>query len=362
MIYRNFNMTNEIVYINSINENTLQRLSGADMDSDTMLLTDNDLLIAAAKKNYAVYKVPTNLVQSKTTKRVFTAKDKADLDVKTSVNKIGEIVNLSQQLNSLYWEHLHNGETVEANEELYNDICKLDVLSGIEIDKAKKEFTIDSAKEIEILKKKYRLEDGGKTVKPMFFKMITTENGYELPPDTTYRYFETPMDYLQRIINSTNYRQARAFKIEAIPFMDIIRVPETKVKSGYYGIVKDKIINTIKQYKLSITQLFVTYNEKDKFGKELIKETAAKYKRECMDVIDKMSSHEYLMYIVLKEVEKKENRSIKNLMFEVLFGKPNETFMGMIEKSKDKICVIEEDPNGEEQYYSLRFKRVCANF
>lgn len=81
-----------------------------------------------------------------------------------------------------------------------------------------------------------------------------------------------------------------------------------------------------------------------------------------MDVIDKMSSHEYLMYIVLKEVEKKENRSIKNLMFEVLFGKPNETFMGMIEKSKDKICVIEEDPNGEEQYYSLRFKRVCANF
>ena len=353
-----FNMTNEIVYINSIKENVLQRLSGADMDSDTMLLTDDELLIAAARKNYDIYKVPTNLVQSKKTKRVYTARDKADLDVKTSVNKIGEIVNLSQQLNSLYWERLHNGGTFEENEELYNDICKLDVLSGIEIDKAKKEFSIDSVREIEILKRKYRLEDDGKTIKPMFFKMITTENGYELPPDTIYRYFETPMDYLQRIINSTNYRQARAYKINVIPFMDIIREPSTNVKSGYYGLIKDKIIATIKQYKMSIAQLFVNYKEKDQYGKEQIKETATRYKRECMDVIDKMSSHEYLMYIVLKEVEKKENRSIKNLMFEVLFGKPNETFMGMIEKSRAQIGVIEEDEDGEETYYSLKFKRV----
>ena len=311
-------MTNEIVYINSIGENILQRLSGADMDSDTMLLTDNELLIQTARKNYGVYLVPTNCVSAQKTKRRYNSSDRADLDVRTSVNKIGEIVNLSQQLNSLYWEHLHSGKSIEANQELYWDICKLDVLSGVEIDKAKKEFTIDSGKEIDILKRKYHIEEDGKTLKPMFFKMITTENGYALPPDTMYRYFETPMDYLQKIISSANYRQARLTNKDIIPLMDIIKKPTAK--SGAYNIVRDKIIEMIKFYKTRIIETYIGYDDKDKAGKQLAREIAAQLKQECENAISKMSSHEYLMYLVLKEVEKKENRSIKNLMFEIMFG------------------------------------------
>ena len=357
LIDRYFNMSNEIVYINSIGENTLQRLSGADMDSDTMLLTDNELLIGAAEKNYHIYKVPTNLVNSTKTKRYYNSEHKADLDVRTSVNKIGEIVNLSQQLNSLYWENLYNGGTIEENSELYNDICKLDVLSGIEIDKAKKEFSIDSGREIDILKRKYRVDDEGKTVKPMFFKMITTENGFELSPNVTYRYFNTSMDYLQRIITSTNYRQARQSRIDIVPFVEIIKTPEVS-KSGYYGQLKDKILETIRGYKDLIKQLYINYNDKDKYGKELIKEAAAEYKLLCMDEINKMSAHEYLMYITLKELDKKENKSIRTLMFEVLFGKPDETFISMINKSKEPIEKLEESNNGTENYYCFHFKRV----
>ena len=70
-----FNMTNEIVYINSIGENILQRLSGADMDSDTMLLTDNELLIQTARKNYGVYLVPTNCVSAQKTKRRYNSSE-----------------------------------------------------------------------------------------------------------------------------------------------------------------------------------------------------------------------------------------------------------------------------------------------
>ena len=357
LIDKYFNMSKEIVYINSIGDNILQRLSGADMDSDTMLLTDNDILIRVAEKNYHTYRVPTNLVESKKTQRYYTCYDKADLDIRTSVNKIGEIVNLSQQLNSLYWQRIHSGISVGENEELYNDICKLDVLSGIEIDKAKKEFAIDSGKEIDILKRKYKLEDDGKTIKPMFFKMITLENGYSLSGDISYRYFDTPMDYLQKIINATNYRQARAHKLSLIPFMDVVRAPETAVKSGYYGSQKTKIIDTIREYKEMIKRLYIGYEEKDRQGKELIREEAAAYKRECIKFIDKLSSHEYLMYIVLKDLEGKENRDIKTLMFEVLFGKPNETFMKMINVSKEPISRIEEDENGKEIYYNIRFSR-----
>lgn len=329
-------------------------------DSDTILITDNKLLIEAAQKNCGVYKVPTNCVRAQKVRRHYKALDKADLDVKTSVNKIGEIVNLSQQLNSLYWEKLNHGETATDNEELYNDICKLAVLSGIEIDKAKKEFTIDSGREIEILKSKYRLEENGRTTKPMFFKMITTENGYELPPDTSYRYFDTSMDYLQKILQKTNYRQARQLNKDTIPLMDIIHKPTTNVRSGKYNIIRDHIIEMLKTYKATIAGIYFGFEGKTVDEKNRVVMDASFIKDQCLKTISKMSSHQYLMWLILKEVEKKENRSIRTLMFETMFGKPDETFMKMVNESKEPIYTLVEDPEGTEKYYGFTYKRITS--
>ena len=357
LIEKYFNMSNEIVYINAIGENTLQRLSGADYDSDTMLLTDNPILVGKAKENYEVYKVPTSLVRSKKTRRHYTAEDKADLDVKTSVNKIGEIVNLSQQLNSLYWDRLHSGSTVEQEEELYNDVCKLDVLSGIEIDKAKKEFTIDSGKEIDALKAKYRLEDNEKQVKPMFFKMITTENGYKLNDKTVYRYFKTSMDYYQKVINSFNFRMARKYKEETIPFMDIVKVPESKCRAGYYYHVKDQIIEILLAAKAAISQAYVGYDEMDKEERQIAKERAAEARLEYMQIVDDLSENEYLMYLVLKEMDNPKYRALRMAMFEILFGKPNEVFIKMINESREDLHEIIEEKGGEISLYGREYSR-----
>lgn len=67
-------------------------------------------------------------------KRYYTVEQQADLDVKTSVNKIGEIINESQRLNSILWERLNKGASISEVENLYCDICKLSALSGIEIE------------------------------------------------------------------------------------------------------------------------------------------------------------------------------------------------------------------------------------
>lgn len=171
------------------------------------------------------------------------------------------VVNLSQQLNSLYWEKINHGATTDECKELYDDIAKLAVLSGIEIDKAKREFVIDSGREIETLKKKYRIVNDNKTVKPLFFKMITTENGYELSDSIYYRAFETPMDYLQKIIASTNFRQARQYKIDVIPFMDIVKRPNNLSRGGYAKISKDKIIIAVRQAKDDIKRLYIDYQQ-----------------------------------------------------------------------------------------------------
>lgn len=129
-----FNLSKAIVCVNAIGENILQRLQGADFDSDTVLLTDNKQLITAAKKHYNDFKVPTNMVAATKRKRYYTVEQQADLDVKTSVNKIGEIINESQRLNSILWERLNKGASISEVENLYCDICKLSALSGIEIE------------------------------------------------------------------------------------------------------------------------------------------------------------------------------------------------------------------------------------
>lgn len=353
-----FNLTPEIVCVNSIGENILQRLSGADFDSDTMLITDNPLLVRKATENYHTYKVPTNCVCSQKKKRHYTPEDKADLDVKTSINKIGEIVNLSQQLNSLYWERVNGGGSIAENAELYNDICKLDVLSGIEIDKAKREYSVDSGKEIDFLKRKYKLFDDEKTVRPMFFKMITQENGYTLPSGTIYRFFNTSMDYLQKVISSANYRQARASSKVIIPFADIIRAPATDVRSGYYCDLRDRILTNIRDTKDKIRELYINYDTKDEEARKIVRESAEACRNTCIELISSVSSHEYLMYIVLKELDKKENRAIKNLMFEVVFGRPDEMFMRMIRASKEPIECIIEDESGTEAYYNFNYRRA----
>lgn len=94
-------------------------------DSDTIMITNNDLFIKAAERNYDLFKVPTNLVEAKKTTRYYTAKQKADLDIKTSVNKIGDIINLSQELQTYMWHQINHDASYKNIEDLFFDICQL---------------------------------------------------------------------------------------------------------------------------------------------------------------------------------------------------------------------------------------------
>lgn len=360
-INKYFNLTNEIICINAIKENIQQRLNGCDYDSDSVLLTNNPTLIAAAEKNYQKFRVPTCFVNSQKVERKYNFSHKADLDIKTSVNKIGEIVNLSQELNSLFWEKINCGSTFAQCDELYNDICKLSVLSGIEIDKAKKEFIINSANEIAWLKKKYTVKEGEKPIKPMFFKTITTENGYEVSDKIHYKFFKTPMDYLQKIISVANFRQGRECKIETIPFMNIVRKPQKINLGGAEYRQRDEIIQKIREAKEEIRKLYCDYEMKNEEERASVWEGAAEKKRACVDAIGKMSETESIMYAVLKELDKKEYKDVARFVFEVLFGKPNESFFKMINKSKEPLYELRECLDGDITLYDFKFRRILPS-
>lgn len=208
-IARYMNPTNEIVYVNSIQENLLERLSGADFDSDTMLLTDNEILVTAAKRNYDNFPVPTKLVESAKRNRRYTNREKADLDIKTSVNKIGEIINLSQELNSILWDRINKGASIDDVMELYCDIAQLDVMSNLEIDSAKRENPANNTRELQLLKKKYDMRDKkNRHVRPLFFKYIDRYKGYQ---DDYFIYLETE-DCYQKLFKTDQFNEANSSK------------------------------------------------------------------------------------------------------------------------------------------------------
>ena len=173
--YFNLGDARTIVCVNAIKSNIQHRLNGCDYDSDIMLITNEPTLLNAAARNYSNFPVPFCDVPTGAKRKYSgSSEDLAELDVQISENRIGEIVNLSQFLNSLYWDKLSRGERAEMLDELYLDICKLAVLSGMEIDKAKRLYPVSSAKVLGDMRR-YKMEfelDYGYGM-PEFFEFIT---------------------------------------------------------------------------------------------------------------------------------------------------------------------------------------------
>lgn len=352
-----FNLTEEICCLNAINENVLQRLSGADFDSDTVMLSDNPVLIRAAKRNYKTFKTPTSFVSAKKVKRYYTAEEQSDLDIKTSVNKIGEIINLSQELNSLLWDRLYQGETYNDVKDLYYDICQLDVMSGIEIDKAKKEFDINNAKELDKIRAKYKgiLTDvDDKKRVPHFFSHIAKQKGYYNPDKKSYCKYNTSMDYLQTVVNG--FKIKNPYKKDWLPFVSIL--DNSKYFSSHVNQKQiNKIYSLLKKYINDRKNVFSSDLEKgDKFDR------SEKLYTDLISDIESESIGFSTLYRLLSSLEDKENSQIKNLLLQILFQCGNESFNKAIAISMREIAQI-TDCGNDVILYNMHYKitKIKAN-
>jgi 5-formaminoimidazole-4-carboxamide-1-beta-D-ribofuranosyl 5'-monophosphate synthetase len=145
-----FNLTDNIVVSNAYDNDIMYRLQGQDYDSDTLLLCSDPILVKAAEAcQIDNFRVPINGIKAENKDRKYTLKDEVDIDHKTAQNKIGEIVNLSQILNSYYWDYNSknsDGQYDGLLKEYYNQISILSSLSQIEIDRAKKDYGTETGK------------------------------------------------------------------------------------------------------------------------------------------------------------------------------------------------------------------------
>lgn len=216
--YRYFNLTNQIVCVNARNSNIQHILNGADYDSDSMLLTDNEILIRGGKISKTNFPTPINkLSYDKATKSL------TKIDIEIGKNKIGEIVNLSQKFNSVLWAMVFQNESIpdefssqEALDEVYSYCAILEVLSNTEIDKAKRIYNIDAEKELRRLSSIYKKQYQLYFAVPDFFNYITTGKATRDKSDR--RVNACPMQYIYNSAFDGNRRRGKTGR----PLSDII--------------------------------------------------------------------------------------------------------------------------------------------
>ena len=133
-----FNLTDNIVIINTFDNDLADRLQGADEDSDTMLIGNNPLIYQKALECQK-YPTPVKDVDLNKTYYTDTFENNANIDNIVCSNDIGRIVNCSRLLNSYYWDLKSKGNT-EHLKEIYDKVSILSSMSQLAIDRAKKYF------------------------------------------------------------------------------------------------------------------------------------------------------------------------------------------------------------------------------
>ncbi|MEC0265155.1 RNA dependent RNA polymerase [Paenibacillus anseongense] len=196
-IEKYFNLTKNIVCVNAIDFPIQDTLSGADYDSDQILLCDHPKALELAEK-CKEYKVVLNKVESSKTVYTLCKSDMAKIDNQLSKSQalIGEVVNQGQLYLSMYWDGKKKEKSEEELAYLMNRTDVMTVLSGISIDLAKKMYSIDIKKELSV-------KTGLGKIKPLFWEYVSKEGDVDTVK------FDTPMDYLIEKMSDLDYADDR---------------------------------------------------------------------------------------------------------------------------------------------------------
>ena len=337
-IWNYFDLGENIVCVNAIGENIQQRLNGCDYDSDTMLLTDDKLLVDTAEKYKDLFKVPVCKIE--------TAKKEnqtlPELDHDTSNNKIGEIVNLSQKLNSLIWDKIYKGESEEKIQEIYGDVCKLAVLSGLEIDKAKRAYDIvNVGKELIALRKKYDKPS------PVFFQEID-----ESSKEKQYIFYDTAMDYVYAIARKIHFRKGREQFCLYRPISEQLAYNLASGNATEYRH-KDKIVEIIDDAKAKTNRLYMELRTADEQEREVIYVQISDIKTERDKLVNKWLTNENVLMLVLRHYEKNSPSDWR--IYAALINHP--VFSDLLFELYDRFPKIEENESGKYLLYGRKFAK-----
>ena len=343
-----FNLTSAIVCVNAIGNNIQQRLNGCDYDSDTMLVTPNKLLCDPANEEYYHYGVPVCKIDPiGKTDYENSPRGLAKLDVAISNNLIGDIVNLSQFLNSLYWNEIAYGRSMDEVKWIYLDVCKLAVLSGMEIDKAKRMYAVNAGKVLRILKKPrdaYKKNNGGKL--PEFFRFITEGEAPETDESVT---LNTPMSFLYDIVEGY---KSQVKKTRNVPLSELFEL-DAKDCGANDTHKKQNIIKIVSEAEKAIRVLMLKAQSAEDDDKAIFMEKAQEIFERCISAVSKNVVNDHILCLLLKELDKKKDSAVsrfRHLLFACLVYEDGRRLLSKVKGARDYIypeLVFWNDDPGE---------------
>ena len=335
-IWNYFNLGKNIVCVNAISENIQQRLNGCDYDSDAMLITDDKLLVESAERYKDYFKVPVCGISSMSK----SGQTLAELDHDTSENKIGEIVNLSQKLNSIIWNEIHHGAPIEKILDIYNDVCKLAVLSGLEIDKAKRAYdNVNVGKELFALRKKYN------SPAPIFFKEIDDKG-----KENEYTFYDTAMDYIYQAVKKFNFVKGKRKRVNYMPISWVVGEITTSDNATDYRH-RDKIIEICEEYRKRIDRLYMELRVSDDQEKEVVYEKIEEEKADRDKQVSKWLTSRNVLIFVARHYEK--NRPSDWQIYAPIVNARH--FKDFMLKGGSPIGFVEESRDGNIIVYGKKF-------
>lgn len=144
---RYFDFSNNIIAVNCIKSDIQCRANGMDFDSDFLFVTNNNIMVEAAKKSYEQYPTIVNDLNESGITYENTLLAYANMDNKFAKSRlgIGESSNLAQLAMTYYW--------TKPSKELYDNFVILSVLAQVIIDGCKREYEVDGVEEIKRIKR-----------------------------------------------------------------------------------------------------------------------------------------------------------------------------------------------------------------
>ena len=332
-LLRYFNLTPNIICVNAIESNIQQRLNGCDYDSDSMLVTNDPWIIAGVTSCYNILKVPVCKAEPiGKTDYDNTPKSLARLDQTIAKNKIGEIVNLSQFLNCLLWDSLFRED--EASDyvpmQVYYDICILAVMSGMEIDKAKRLYSADSSKVLARLRhyrRNFKAKHGGNL--PAFYKFIVGDESADVGENTVS--LEAPMAFVHDAVAS---HTGRAAYTKTIPLSELFELDATDAGANDTH-KKQNIIAAVKEAHTKITAMQTAMKEADDDEKLILCDEANEVYQTCLKIVSKNVVNDHILCMLLSEIDQPDKskydiKSARYLLFASLLYEDNRRLLSRL--------------------------------
>lgn len=216
------------------------------------------------------------------------------------------------------------------------------MLSGLEIDKAKRAYDIvNVGKELIALRKKYDKPS------PVFFQEID-ESGKE----KQYIFYDTAMDYVYAIASKIHFRKGREQFCLYRPISEQLAYNLASGNATEYRH-KDKIVGIIDDAKAKTNRLNMELRTADEQEREVICAQISDIKTERDKLVNKWLTNENVLILVLRHYEKNSPSDWR--IYAALINHP--VFSDLLFELYDRFHKIEESERGKYLLYGRKFAK-----